>query len=54
MANHTLIFLNAPGFVNEDYRRISRGQSFAQWKAEPGGVVEFIKRFRDGEYGIVP
>ncbi|KAJ7163630.1 Metallo-dependent phosphatase-like protein [Mycena crocata] len=45
MANHTVVFLDAPRLVEEDYQRSSNGQSFHDWRPLPGGPVEFVQSF---------
>jgi hypothetical protein len=42
-ANHSLVLLDAPGLVNEDYQRAGRGTSFDDWKPLKGGAIEFVK-----------
>jgi hypothetical protein len=39
------MFLDAPGLVEEDYKRTGLGLDFKQWQATPGGPIEFIKTF---------
>lgn len=48
LANHTLVMLNAPGLVDEDYRRASAGQSFESWTPLTGGAIDFINKFAGG------
>ena len=50
IANHTLIMLDAPGLVDEDYRRAGTGKSFEDWQAIPDGTIDFINNFA-GEIG---
>ncbi|EAU91469.2 hypothetical protein CC1G_01958 [Coprinopsis cinerea okayama7 len=40
--NHTLVILNAPGLVDEDYQRAGRGVSFAKWTPIPDGPIAFV------------
>ncbi|KAI0074379.1 Metallo-dependent phosphatase [Panus rudis PR-1116 ss-1] len=43
IGNHSFVMINAPGLVDEDYARESKGVSFARWAASmPGGPIEFI------------
>lgn len=42
-ANHSLVLLDAPGLVNEDYQRAGRGTSFDDWTPLKGGAIEFVK-----------
>ncbi|TDL14483.1 Metallo-dependent phosphatase [Rickenella mellea] len=44
-ANHTLLFLDAPGLVDEDYQRAKKGADYRSWNALGGGAVEFVRRF---------
>ncbi|KAF8638052.1 hypothetical protein AX16_010684 [Volvariella volvacea WC 439] len=41
--NHTLVLLDSPGLVDEDYQRSARGSSFDDWIPLSGGSVEFVK-----------
>lgn len=50
IANHTLIMLDAPGLVDEDYRRAGTGKSFEDWQAIPDGTIDFINKFAGGSY----
>ncbi|KAK0454946.1 Metallo-dependent phosphatase-like protein [Armillaria borealis] len=50
IANHTLVLLDAPTLVEEDYRRNGRGQSFDDWKAVPDGPIQFAKSFAAGQH----
>ncbi|KAG7446241.1 Metallo-dependent phosphatase [Guyanagaster necrorhizus] len=50
IANHTLVLLDAPTLVEEDYRRNGRGQSFDDWKAAPDGPIQFVKSFSAGQH----
>ncbi|KAI0047527.1 hypothetical protein FA95DRAFT_1559071 [Auriscalpium vulgare] len=43
LANHTLVLLDAPGIVDEDYLRAGQGVSFEDWTPVQGGTVEFVK-----------
>ncbi|KAJ7287786.1 Metallo-dependent phosphatase-like protein [Mycena rebaudengoi] len=43
VANHTIIFLDAPGIVEEDSQRAARRQSYSQWKPVSGGPIAFIQ-----------
>ncbi|KAL5523631.1 hypothetical protein ACEPAG_7804 [Sanghuangporus baumii] len=45
LANHTLVMLDAPGLVEEDYRRSSSGQKFENWKPLHSGAIEFVNKF---------
>ncbi|KAH8119213.1 Metallo-dependent phosphatase-like protein [Phellopilus nigrolimitatus] len=45
VANHTLVMLDAPGLVEEDYRRAKAGQSFENWPAPANGAISFVNNF---------
>ncbi|KAI9453151.1 hypothetical protein BJY52DRAFT_861070 [Lactarius psammicola] len=42
-ANHSLVLLDAPGIVDEDYMRAGHGTSFEEWIPLRDGAIEFIK-----------
>ncbi|KAH9037070.1 hypothetical protein EDB85DRAFT_1937809 [Lactarius pseudohatsudake] len=42
-ANHSLVLLDAPGIVDEDYMRAGPGTSFEEWIPLRDGAIEFIK-----------
>ncbi|KAF8622775.1 hypothetical protein AX15_006858 [Amanita polypyramis BW_CC] len=44
MTDHSLVLLDAPGLVDEDYHREQSGFNFAQWSSRPGGPVEFVEK----------
>ncbi|XP_006461203.1 hypothetical protein AGABI2DRAFT_192735 [Agaricus bisporus var. bisporus H97] len=43
ISNHTLLFFDAPGFVQEDYERAGQRKSFAEWRPKVGGPFEFVR-----------
>ena len=43
VAGHKLILLDAPGLVEEDYRRHGLGRTYDQWNPLPDGAVQFVK-----------
>ncbi|VDC00390.1 unnamed protein product [Peniophora sp. CBMAI 1063] len=47
LANHSLVAIDAPGLVDEDYVRAARGIPFDQWPPLPDGPVEFVKRLAE-------
>ncbi|EJD35393.1 hypothetical protein AURDEDRAFT_154879 [Auricularia subglabra TFB-10046 SS5] len=49
VGNHTLVFLDAPGLVEEDYRRFSAEADFDDWPGAKGGAIEFVKHFSPKE-----
>ncbi|KAG1855731.1 hypothetical protein DFJ58DRAFT_880291 [Suillus subalutaceus] len=42
LAGHRLIFIDAPGLVDEDYRRHGMGKQYETWTPAVGGPIEFI------------
>lgn len=42
LAGHRLIFIDAPGLVDEDYRRHGMGKQYEAWTPAVGGPIEFI------------
>jgi hypothetical protein len=42
LAGHRLIFIDAPGLVDEDYRRHGMGKQYETWTPAAGGPIEFI------------
>ncbi|KAF9012455.1 Metallo-dependent phosphatase-like protein [Cyathus striatus] len=45
IANHTLVLLDAPNLVEEDYKRSGAGVSYKEWKPIPGGSLQFVHDF---------
>ncbi|KAJ4483269.1 Metallo-dependent phosphatase-like protein [Lentinula aciculospora] len=50
VANHTFVLIDAPGLVEEDYKRHGLGKTYDKWNALPGKTVDFVKSFVDGVY----
>lgn len=48
VANHTLVFIDAPGLADEENKLVSAGKSLETWKPTPGGALEFISNFEKG------
>ena len=48
LANHSLILLDAPGIVDEDYTRAGHGTSFEEWIPLRDGAIEFVKGLAEG------
>ncbi|KAI0028754.1 hypothetical protein K488DRAFT_57855, partial [Vararia minispora EC-137] len=44
IANHSLIILDAPGLVDEDYVRAAQSISFDTWTPIRHGAIEFVKQ----------
>ena len=51
ISGHQFVLLNAPGLVEEDYRRHAHGQSYDHWSPLPGGPIEFVRSISDQEDG---
>ena len=49
IANSTLVLLDAPGLVNEDYLRAGSGVSFDHWTPLKDGPIEFVTAVATGE-----
>ncbi|KAF9565550.1 hypothetical protein CPC08DRAFT_683670 [Agrocybe pediades] len=49
ISNHTVIALDAPGLVDEDYQRHAKFKSYDNWTPIPGGPINFVKETE--EYG---
>ena len=54
MAKHTLLLIDAPGLVEEDYLRASSGQRFEDWTPRSGGPIDFVRKFANGELELYP
>ena len=52
LSNHSIIFLDAPGLVEEDRQRLLYGYSFSSWSAKPNGPIDFIKKLPSSATGI--
>lgn len=52
ISNHTLLFFDAPGFVQEDYERAGQRKSFAEWRPKVGGPFEFVRTVGEGDSSI--
>jgi hypothetical protein len=44
LANHTLLFIDALGLIEEDVERTRASHSNRQWQSKPGGAIEFIEK----------
>lgn len=42
LAGHRLVLIDAPGLVDEDYRRHGTGKQYGTWRPVTGGPIEFI------------
>ena len=49
LGNHSLVLLDAPLLIEEDYRRAELLKSFEEWKADEHGSVEFIRSLNPGD-----
>lgn len=52
IANHTLVFIDAPGLVEEDRERERYGHRYGStgWTPVPGGAIDFVKKFAAGPW----
>jgi hypothetical protein len=48
VANHSLVFIDAPGLVEEDYVRYEQEEPFEDWTGMPGGTIEYVNRLSQG------
>ncbi|KAI0293367.1 hypothetical protein B0F90DRAFT_1822136 [Multifurca ochricompacta] len=53
-ANHSLILLDSPGIVDEDYIRAGHGTSFEEWIPLRDGAIEFVKGLAAEEEQLGP
>jgi hypothetical protein len=54
IANHTLVLFDAPGLVDEDYRRHTAQKRLHDWRGSKGGAVEFLKDFVERTCRAIP
>lgn len=54
LRNHSLVFIDAPGLVDEDYQRSAYGTGYEQWSAIPEGTVAFVKGVKRGKILFIP
>jgi hypothetical protein len=47
IAGHQFVLLNAPGLVEEDYRRHAHGRTYGHWTPLPGCPIDFIMSISD-------
>jgi len=52
IANHTLVFFDAPRFVDEDMKRHGQRTSVKGWRPIEGGSWAFLKNFSKRELSI--
>ncbi|KAG0700730.1 Metallo-dependent phosphatase-like protein [Suillus ampliporus] len=50
IGNHTVLFIDAVGLVEEDVIRADRGYSYDNWPAVAGGSIDFVKRSAANEH----
>ncbi|KAG6918547.1 hypothetical protein DXG01_013637 [Tephrocybe rancida] len=50
--NHTFLLIDAPGLVDEDYKRAGHGVGFDKWPALPGGTTAFVKNVERGKNNL--
>jgi hypothetical protein len=53
VANHTLVFLDAPRFVDEDLKRHGQRTTVKGWRPIQGGSWAFVKNFSKRELHVV-
>jgi hypothetical protein len=53
VANHSLVLLDSPGIVDEDYIRAGHGTSFEEWIPLRDGAIEFVKGLAAGLYSHI-
>ncbi|KZT62021.1 hypothetical protein CALCODRAFT_479504 [Calocera cornea HHB12733] len=46
VSNHSLVLIDAPGLVEEDYRRHSAQTDFNSWLPTAGGSIEFVQSIK--------
>lgn len=49
LQNHTLVLLDAPGLVEEDYRRVALNKQYSEWEPISGGPIELVKSISPGQ-----
>ncbi|KAI0314114.1 hypothetical protein OF83DRAFT_1064363 [Amylostereum chailletii] len=54
ISNHTLVLIDAPGLVDEDYSRAGEGTSFENWVPIRHGPIEFVKTLADSLQEVNP
>ena len=53
IANHTLVFFDAPKFVNEDLKRHGQRMTVKTWRPLQGGSWAYLKNFSKGKLDII-
>lgn len=53
MGNHTLVLLDAPALVEEDYRRHGAQAQFSDWLGIHGGSIDFVKSVAASVYASI-
>lgn len=51
VSNHTLVLLDAPGLVEEDYQRAEEHVEYPFWTPVKGGAVEFVNALQKQDDG---
>lgn len=51
ISGYQFVLLDAPGLVEEDYRRHAHGKTYDHWTPLPGGPVEFVQSISNQEDG---
>lgn len=52
IADNTLVFIDAPGFADEEFRMSQANQNFSTWKPISGGTLDFITNFKQSSFRI--
>lgn len=53
IANHSLVMIDAPGLVDEDYRRYVKDESYESWVGSSNGTIKFVNEITGGMYTII-
>lgn len=48
IGNHTIILLDSPSLVEEDYTRNAADVDYDQWPGLAGGTIQFVKEVTKG------
>ena len=52
VGNHTVLLLDSPSLVEEDYARNAAGVGYDQWLGLTGGTIQFVKEVAKGEVSM--
>lgn len=48
LGNHTFVMLDAPGLIEEDYRRYAAEVRFGEWAETQTGTIQFVHELGEG------